>query len=193
MYAICVNVKPSSSRSSPTGLFEPLRRIVELAVEQSLPWKFALDTAYVGDHGVRNPGQYNLNAGTVLGVGTHGQPEFPRTAAATEFWQGFSSSYNALQVKLDRQFSNGLLVTTAFTWEKGMSYQTGDDGSYLFYVNFQRNYARTDFDRTLTYVQSFVYQLPWGNGQRWMHSGLFSRIFGNWQVSGSSARTAEHP
>lgn len=168
----------------PTDYLNPYVESWNFAVEQALPWKFTLDTTYVGNHGVRIPGQYNLNAGLVIGAGTAGQPEFPRTASTTEFWQGFSSSYNALQVKLNRQFSNGLLITTAFTWGKGMNYQTGDDGAYDFYVDFRRNYARTDFDRTFTYVQSFLYELPWGKGKRWMNSGWVSSVFGNWQVSG---------
>jgi len=179
----------------PQNYLNPYVESWNFAIQQGLPWHFTLDTAYVGNHGVRIPGQYNLNAGYVPGAGTAGQPEYTmtdpntglhekRTAAATEFWQGFSSSYNGLQVKLNRQFNNGLLVTTAFTWAKGMDYQTDDDGQYLFYINFQRNYARTDFDRTFTYVQSVVYQLPWGKGQRWMSSGIASRVLGNWQLAG---------
>ncbi|MGH9584521.1 MAG: TonB-dependent receptor, partial [Bryobacteraceae bacterium] len=168
----------------PLDYLNPYVESWNFAVEQALPEKFTLDAAYVGNHGVRIPGQYNLNAGAIIGAGTRGEPEYPRTASATEFWQGFSSSYNSLQVKLNRQFSNGLLITTSFTWGKGMGYQNGDDGGYDFYVDFQRNYARTDFDRTYTYVQSFVYQLPWGKGMHWMHSGPVSTILGNWQVSG---------
>ena len=179
----------------PQDYLNPYVESWNFAIEQALPWHFTLDTAYVGNHGVRIPGQYNLNAGIVAGAGTAGQPEYTmidpntglqekRTAAATEFWQGFSSSYNGLQAKLNRQFSNGLLITTAFTWAKGLDYQTDDDGQYLFYINFQRNYARTDFDRAYSYVQSFVYQLPWGKGQRWMNSGFVSSVFGNWQLAG---------
>jgi len=33
-----------------------------------------------------------------------------------------------------------------------------------FYVNQRRNYARNDFDRTQTFVQGFIYDLPFGNG-----------------------------
>ena len=54
-----------------------------------------------------------------------------QNGGATLRWAGFSSSYNALQVKLDRRFSD-LTVTTAFTWGKAMSYQTGDDGDLLW-------------------------------------------------------------
>jgi hypothetical protein len=179
----------------PLDYLNPYVNSWNFAVQQGLPWHFSLDAAYVGNHGVRIPGQYNLNAGMVLGAGTAGQPEYTmidpntgqqekRTASTTEFWQGFSSSYNGLQVKLNHQFNSGFLITTAFTWSKGLAYQTDDDGGYLFYVNFQRNYARTDFDRAVTYVQSFVYQLPWGKGQRWMSSGLASSVLGNWQLAG---------
>ena len=86
---------------------------------------------------------------------------YGKTAGATLRWAGYSSSYNALQVKLDRRFSD-LTVTTAFSWGKAMSYQTGDDGNLLWLINQRRNYARADFDRTLTFTQSYVYQLPWG-------------------------------
>jgi hypothetical protein len=166
-----------------------------LSVQQALPLHFTLDAAYVGNHGVRIPGQLNLNAGVIPGAGTAGQPEYTkidpntglqekRSASTTEFWQGFSSSYNGLQVKLNRSFSAGLLVTTSFTWAIGLSYQTGDDGAYDFYVNFRRNYARTDFDRKYTYVQSFVYQLPFGIGKKWFNSGFAARALGNWELSG---------
>ena len=54
----------------------------------------------------------------------------------------------------------------------------------LWLINQRRNYARTDFDRTLTFTQSYVYQLPWGKGQRWLRSGPAAHVLGNWQLSG---------
>jgi hypothetical protein len=83
-------------------------------------------------------------------------------------------------------------VTTSFTYGKGMDYQTGDDGSYDFYVGFNRNYARTDFDRTLAFVQSYVYALPFGPGQAHLRSGPASYVLGGWQIAGIlSALTGE--
>jgi len=52
------------------------------------------------------------------------------------------------------------VITTSYTWAKGMGYQDSDDSGLLFYINQQRNYARTTFDRTQTFVQSYVYDLP---------------------------------
>ena len=160
-----------------------------IAVQRSLPMSLVLDVAYVGLHGVDIPGQYNDNTATnaaYMGMGTASQPlyqAFGKSAGVTLFWPGFSSSYNALQVKLDRRLA-GLNITTAFTWQKAMDYQTGDDGSYDFYIGFNRNYARADFDRTLNFTQSYVYELPWGVGKRWLNHGVAGHVLGNWQLSG---------
>ena len=167
----------------------PYTEAWNFAVQQALPIKLVLDVAYVGIHGVDIPGQFNLNTTTnpsLLGLGTASQPLdilYGKTAGDTLFWPGFSSSYNALQVKLDRHMAN-FNITTAFNWGKGMGYQSDDDGGYDFYVDFQRNYARNDFDRTLSFVQSYVYQTPFGVGQRWLNHGPAAVLLGNWQLSG---------
>ena len=155
-----------------------------LAVQRSLPGHFTMDVAYVGNHGVRTPTNVNLNVSYTLNSGNAGDVFAPRTQSYTERWRGFSSSYNALQVKFDRRFFAGLSITTSFTWQKGMSMQTGDDGNLLWFINPQRNWARTDFDRTLNFVQSYVYQLPFGPGKKLLSHGLASKTIGGWQLSG---------
>jgi hypothetical protein len=165
----------------------PYTETWNLAVQQALPGHWTLDAAYVGLHGVDTVSTWNLNAPTsVLGLGSASQPLnilFGKTAGATLRWVGYSSSYNALQAKINRHFGD-LNVTTSFTWGKGMGYQTGDDGSLLWQIGVERNYARTDWDRTLTYVQSYVYQLPAGKGKRWLNGGPAAWVLGNWQISG---------
>jgi outer membrane receptor protein involved in Fe transport len=167
----------------------PYSEAWNFAIQQALPLKLVLDVAYVGLHGVDTVGQYNLNTTTnpaQLGLGTASQPlyaAYGKTAGDTLYWPGFSSSYNALQVKLDRHMAN-FNITTAFNYGKGMDYQSSDDGGYDFYVGFQRNYARDDWDRTLSFVQSYVYQTPFGVGQRWLNHGPAAVILGNWQIAG---------
>ena len=41
-----------------------------------------------------------------------------------------------------------------------MDFQSGDDGGLDFYAGqgIGRNYARADFDRTLNYIQSYIYE-----------------------------------
>lgn len=155
-----------------------------MALQRALPAHFTLDVAYVGNHGVRTPTNYNLNVPYTLGLGNAADLFFPRTQSYTERWRGFSSSYNALQAKFDRRFSAGLNITTSFTWQKAMDNQTDDDGNLLWYIDTQRNWARTDFDRTLNFVQSYVYQLPIGPGKKFLSNGVAGKVLGGWQVSG---------
>jgi len=158
-----------------------------IAVQQALPGHWTLDLAYVGLHGVDTVANINLNNPfSQLGGGTASEPLnilYGKTASATLYWAGYSSTYNGLQAKVDRRFGD-LMVTTSFAWQKAMDYQTGDDGNLIFLINQPRNYARADFDRTINYTQSYVYQLPWGVGRRWLRSGPAAYVLGNWQLSG---------
>ncbi|MGH9450375.1 MAG: TonB-dependent receptor [Terriglobia bacterium] len=163
-----------------------------LAYQRALPGQFTLDVAYVGNRGVHVPVQYNMNAVTNpadLGVGPAGQPEFAqfgRTASTTLFFAGESSNYNALQVKFDRRFANGLSMTLAYTYGKALGYanESGDNsGGVTYYINFKRNYAPTDYDNTHTLVQSYIWDVPMGKGHRLFNSGPESRVLGGWQLS----------
>lgn len=159
------------------------------AVQRVLPANFVLDVTYIGSHGVNQVVNYNMNAANnpaAIGRGNAGLPQayLGRTAGVNLLFAGFSTSYHALQVKADRRFSNGLGVTTSYTWGKGMGFQTGDDGGPLYYINFRRNYARNDFDRTHTFVQSYMYDLPFGPGKKWLTSGFVSQVLGGWRVNG---------
>ncbi|HEX5484335.1 MAG TPA: TonB-dependent receptor, partial [Terriglobia bacterium] len=134
-----------------------------LAYERVLPAQFTLDLAYVGNHGVHVPVQYNMNAGFTPGAGKLGQPLYGlygRTADTILFFAGFPSSYNALQVKLDRHFARGLAVTTSYTYGKALGYtgEHGDNsGGIDYYYDLHRNWSPLDYNRTHTFVQSYVW------------------------------------
>ena len=170
-----------------TNFKNPYVESWNLAVQQTLPWNLTLDVAYVGNHGVDSVVNYNLNAALTAGCGNTCLPEYGfggRTAATNLLFAGYSSMYNSLQTKLNRRFANGFSLTTSYTYGKGMGFQSGDDGGLTFYVNQRRNYARNDFDRTHTFVQSYVYDLPFGPGKKWLNNGVAGNIFGNWRVTG---------
>jgi hypothetical protein len=174
----------------PLNFKNPNVQSWNVAIGQSLPGHFTLDVAYVGNHGVDSVVQYNLNNPTdpsAIGLGSNVKPlflKYGRTADTTIYFVGASTHYNALQVKLNRRLTNGLAVTTSYTFGKGMSYQTGDDGGLWTYEYQRRGYSRTDFDRTHTFVQSYVYELPFGVGKKMLNHGIAARTLGGWQVNG---------
>lgn len=157
-----------------------------IAVQRTLPMKLTLDLAYVGLKGVDTQYSYNMNQSTsVLGTANAGEPldaAFGKTASATVIWAGASSTYNALQVKLDRR-SPTFNLTTSFSYQRAMDFQQDDDGAPLWLIGFNRNYARADFDRHYAYVQSYVYSLPYGPGRSQLH-GPINYLVGGWQISG---------
>jgi outer membrane receptor protein involved in Fe transport len=172
----------------PQNFKNPSVQSWNIAIERALPQHFTLDVAYVGNHGVDSVVAYNLNLPTAtLGGGNPSRPLnliYGRTADTTVYWDGMSSHYNALQIKLDRRLTNGLAITTAYTYGKGMGYQTGDDGGLWSYYDQRRSYGRNDYDRTQTFAQSYVYDLPLGVGKKWLNRGIAARVLGGWQVNG---------
>jgi len=178
---------------------EPYVESWNLAVQRALPWKFVLEAAYVGNHGVDLPTVFNINAATVPGSGTAGRPLVQRfgvdgpTADVALKFVGMSSNYHALQVKFDRKFSGGFLMTTAYTYGKALGFKTDGGtvtinstvGGLADYIggDIRRNYATLEYDRRHTFVNSIIYELPFGKGKPLLTSGVGSQLLGGWQVS----------
>lgn len=147
--------------------------------------------AYVGNQGRHTPATLNLNAGLVLGAGAAGQPEyakFGRTAATTLVLVGENSNYNSLQARLDHRFSNGLLWTSAYTWQKAMGFTSNSvsgPAALSFIVDFQKNYSVLTYTAPQTYSESVVYDLPFGYGKRFLSnsSHLVNAVVSGWTVS----------
>ena len=159
-----------------------------VAFQRELPGRFSLDVAYVGNRGRDTETQFNENAATVVGQpGNNGRPlflPFGKSADVTT-WIGTDTEYNSLQVKLDRRFSGGLLVTSSYTLGRGWSYVNGDSNSGVATpADISLSWARTDQDRLHSLVESFLYQIPVGPGRRWLKDGPLGQILGGWQLSG---------
>jgi hypothetical protein len=140
----------------------------------------------VANHTVRAPVTWNLNAGFLFNAGNAGRPLFQKFGKSNDVnyrYVGVSNNYNSLQTKIDRRFHNGLLITTAYTFAKAMG-QSSEDGGVWNYIQPSRNYSRLDFDRTHTFVQSYVYELPFGPGKPLAKTGVARWVFGDWQLSG---------
>jgi hypothetical protein len=176
----------------PQNYKNPYVESWNVAVQQALPGEMSLQIAYVANHGVDISGNPNINQPKTFGGGDASRPEYNcvgcgtshRTASTTVQFLGFSSNYQSLQVQLNRRMNHGLAFGSAFTWGKALGYITGDDGNLLFYAIPRKNYAPTDFDRTINYEQSFTYELPFGRNHKYLTSGVASQVLGGWKLSG---------
>jgi hypothetical protein len=164
----------------PTDFPHPYMQSWNVALQRSVPLGFVLEAAYIGNHGVNIMLFRDINAGLVPGKGAAGQPlniKFGRRNATYDLW-GSHTNYHSLQVKFDRRFADGLSVTTSYTWGKAI------DIALTSYIDMSYNRGRSSIDRTHMYVNSFIYELPFGSKRRWLQSGVASWILGGWQVNG---------
>jgi len=165
----------------PLDLSEGKIHAWNIAVQRQLPWKFSAEIAYVANraHGVL--GRLDLNAGMVPGLDNAGRPYFARfnRTATSLGWLKTDTRYDSMQVKLDRRFSNGLLWTNSYTLSRAKDY-VNDVGTIGTPADVQRSYGLSDFDRTHSFVSSFVYELPWLKNAK----GALGAILGGWQVAG---------
>lgn len=74
-------------------------------------------------------------------------------------------------------------MTTAYTYSKALGY-SAEDGGLWNYIQQRRSYAPLDFNRRHTFVQSYLYELPFGKNKPWLKTGVGRWVLGDWQVNG---------
>ena len=106
-----------------------------------------------------------------------------------------NTSYNALEVKIEKRFSHGFSGLVSYTWSKLIDTASSVfDASILAgpVANFpvadsydprrERDVSTGDIPHNL--VASFVWDLPWGRDRRWQPDGLAGVLLGGWQLAG---------
>jgi len=156
-----------------------------LTYERRLPWDMSVSAGYIGTMTTHQLGFYNINAAGP-GEGQAGQilfERFGRSAFTGRFDGWLSSNYHSLQVALNKPFSKGFFLKTAYTWSRAMNRQNDDgwdtvnwnDPSLLY-----KNYGPAGFDRTHIFQLGFVAELPFGKNSQ----GPLAAIVKNWTVNG---------
>ena len=99
-----------------------------------------------------------------------------------------TSSYNALQVQLDKRYSNGFSYQIAYTWSKSLA---EDDGWFGVEGETVQNPYDPKASRGLggtnvphVFSANSLYEIPIGHGKRFStNNKAFDYILGNWQVN----------
>jgi hypothetical protein len=100
-----------------------------------------------------------------------------------------SSTYHSLQLLGRKTSTHGLTFIAAYTFSKLLTdsdsalWQSGSEVVQDFY-NQKAEKAIASYDHTHVFKLTWVYQLPFGRGQRWLNSGgPFDRLVSGWQVT----------
>ena len=101
-----------------------------------------------------------------------------------------SANYNSLTVKAERRFTQGFTLLSSFTWSHNIDFvgELLNNGETVSpsrdHYNQDAERASSNQDRRRAWVTSYVYELPFGKGKRWLSSGPGAWVLGGWQMGG---------
>ena len=164
----------------------------------SMQWNFfiqrqvmddmTLDVGYVGSGSRKQIGYSPFNNALSPGPGAVQSrrllPSFGDLDGGSNQYNG---SYNALQVKVQKRFSDGLQFNLNYSWQKAL-----DGQSSLAEVKVQDpfhrdlDYSRSSWDTRQVFNFSYVYELPFGQGRKFGRdmSSAADAIIGGWALEG---------
>jgi hypothetical protein len=178
-------------------------------IQRELASNLLLDVAYVGSASSHLQHQENFNwQMPVMDCYCHGgkvvQPvkylPLPYQMLAPEsgiFQNAISANYSALQAKLEKRFSQGLSFLSSYTYSKSLdtasSNRDGGPDGWLAVAtphlwDRRLDYGPSVFDVKHNFVNSALYELPFGHGRKWGNnmSSAADIALGGWQIGGIS-------
>jgi hypothetical protein len=134
---------------------------------------------------------------TTMAAGLRPNPQF---GTAILLSNGADSNYHSMQTTLRKRFANGLLFNMAYTYSKVIDNQSADPvgtsgtpgvagGGVIDSSNLRNNRAPANWDRTHVWVTTWIYELPFGKGKKWIGnaSPLMNALLGGWSIQGFNA------
>jgi hypothetical protein len=169
-----------------------------LTVEQQF-LGFVADVGFVGSNEIRADQVQNLNAAPA-GGGTAGEllnAKFGGSwGSVNTFIPEGSDNYDALQAKLTRHIGQSSQIGVIYTWSKAEDLEDNEDLNSLTWnypAYFKKNKALAGYDRKYNFETYWLWNLPFGSGQRWATHGLASALAGGWTLSGVLSRLSGAP
>ncbi|MGH9657129.1 MAG: hypothetical protein ACRD96_01220, partial [Bryobacteraceae bacterium] len=180
---------PLGSPNSTIGLTPSYTRLRvgydqhwNFGVQQQLARTIVVDAEYVGNKGSRIQGRNAFNIPEPALGGVQARRPFPRYSGFSYISSDVSSTYHALQLKLEKRLSAGLWFLTSYTFAKSLwAENTPTSGGRYAFTRFP-----SEFHVPHSFAQSFGYELPIGRGKPLLASAnrLVNGLAGGWQLQG---------
>jgi hypothetical protein len=111
------------------------------------------------------------------------------------------STYHAGTLRLQQRFTNGTQFLVSYTYGKSLDYGAsaasggGAVGNGQTITNMDAWHGPSGFDVRHRTSISYVYELPFGTGRRWMSNAgsLLQAVVGGWQLAGITTVTTGRP
>ncbi len=163
-----------------------------LSLNRALSKTVLLDVAYVGSKGTKLAERVNLNQ-AVLPNPASPTPIIQRRPfpafgdMLSSNWQE-NSSYNALQATLEKRMTGGLSFLAGYTWSHSIDTASRGSGGSWHQNSYRLRDDRgnSDFDVRQRLTMSYVYELPFGKGRKYLSNanGITDALLGGWSLNG---------
>jgi hypothetical protein len=202
---------PANSLSDPNNpllysvdphLRTPMMQQWHFGFEYQLPRDTVLEISYAGSHGLRLYGFYNGNQAlpsTDPNAALAPRRPFPSVDGTIDaFRSNTISNYNALQTRLEKRMSHGLMFEASYTYSHALDEASSASLGSLNNGDFRdqrfpaMEYGNSDFDVRHHLVISYGYELPFGRGKAFAGNatGVLNQIIGNWQIAGITSASS---
>lgn len=189
------NLFPPPTSLSTAGILSddprartPYVQQFSFGIQQQLPNNFLFEAAYVGSTGRKLNVRVNANQAT-LPVSPDAplapRRPYPDLGAISLSKNEGTSSYNSMQLKLERRYSQNFYGLFTYTWSKSLDRGSAAGAGVQDREHPELDYGLSDFDQRHRFVASALYQLPFGRGQRWGSNlpAMVNSLVGGWQVN----------
>jgi hypothetical protein len=114
---------------------------------------------------------------------------------------GGKGDYHALQVKVERRYTNGFYLLNSFTWSRARDNASGHlevqngDNSRVNYANIAADFGRSGYDQPLNNTTSVVWELPYGHGRKYGSdiNPILDGFVGGWRIVGINTMNSGVP
>ncbi|MCC6344874.1 MAG: carboxypeptidase regulatory-like domain-containing protein [Bryobacterales bacterium] len=189
-------VNPAFGGIRDVNFSNDLTQMYNLMVQRQFGSAWVLEIGYMGNRGSRILVNPNINDARPA-VPTDTSSPQNRRIVSTKLGnlpfispQGFSN-YNALVVSMEKRFSQGLQLLANYTWSRAMGVAPPLNAGINTTVprnplNLGIEYGPLEFDIMHRSVFSYVYDLPFGKGRKYLSQANrgVEYLLGGWQVSG---------
>ena len=160
----------------------------DMQMQQQFGTKTVMTVGYVGNKSTHLATGYNYN-NKPLDAPASQPNSFPNLGQVVLRINNGIAHYNSLQAQLNYRATNGLTLTTSYTWSHNLDDTDGYLGfsavSPLYVYDTRLNKGNSTLDQRNVFVASALYELPFGHGH--MFGSNWNRglelVAGGWQMN----------
>jgi hypothetical protein len=180
----------------PIHYKDPTVQQWNLTLEQDLTRSIGMRLSYSGSHGSNLEAMVDLNQvqpNTIGYAAAAANLPYPDWSIIQSVTNLAESNYNSGTVEVSRHSGKGITFDASYTWTRDLSNAGGATpnafavagGTYLttrFHPGL--DYGNVIYDREHRFLATWLYDLPFGTGERWLTGGAGNAIAGGWKLAG---------